>query len=394
MLYSNLMKSNSLYVHIPFCASRCPYCHFVTYAGMEELIPAYLRALAREIYWWGEYYEGSRLNSVYFGGGTPSILSVEQIEQLIQSIQTTFEIETDSEISLEVNPERKDLQYFSGLKTAGINRLSFGMQSASEKELVFLQRRHNLDDLVLAVENSREAGFDNISLDLIFGLPGQNVHSWAASLQKAVELEPEHISLYDLEISPGTVMHKWLERGAIRELSTDIRADMYEAAQKYLSDHGFEQYEISNWCRPGYQSRHNLGYWSGEKYVGVGTGAHGFNGRLRIANIGGVSEYINALSATEKNQAFPAAAQIDELSERERKQEFMFLGLRRIQTGVSERDFFQRFRTVLREDFTEECQKLIKLDLLIEFELNGERRLKLSQKGVLLANRVFQEFVD
>ena len=289
----------SLYFHIPFCVHRCAYCDFNTYAGQEAFIPAYVEALVREI----EAVAASApdrlpVHTIFFGGGTPSLLSPEHFERILGAIRKNFDLKpiidersvvTNSvvppEISLEANPGTVSLASLKGLRKAGFNRISFGVQSSHPEELRLLERIHDFFDVIESVKEARQAGFENLNLDLIYGLPQQTLERWQESLKRAVGLNPEHLSLYALTIEHDTPFGRWMAQGLMPLPDPDAAADMYEWASQYLQAQGYEQYEISNWARPGYPCRHNLQYWRNEPYLGFGAGAHGCAANLRIANI-------------------------------------------------------------------------------------------------------------
>ncbi|NPV77920.1 MAG: radical SAM family heme chaperone HemW [Anaerolineae bacterium] len=390
----------SLYLHIPFCRHRCGYCDFNTTAGLEALIPAYVDALRREIRLAGRS-AGERLpvHTVFFGGGTPSLLPVEAVAGILDEIREHFEVLAGAEISLEANPGTVSLESLQGFWMAGINRLSFGMQSANPAELAFLERQHDVFDVFKAVEWSRRAGFENLSLDLIFGLPGQGSDGWARTIETALVLKPAHLSLYALTVEEGTPLHRWIRRGLVTLPDDDLAAEMYELASERLEAAGFEQYEISNWAARDANGnnlfcRHNLQYWRGLPYLGFGAGAHGYAGGVRTANENGVRAYIQACQNAEAAvfPAGPAAIVRDRLTLKAEMQERMMVGLRLIKEGVSAADFLQRFGWPLEEVFRRQIQKLVAAGLL-EWSGENEKALRLTKRGRLLGNRVFMEFV-
>lgn len=402
MCYLNRMAKfpYSLYVHIPFCRHRCGYCDFNTAAGLEALIPRYVEALQREIRLVGEA-AGERLpvHTVFFGGGTPSLLPVEFVMRILDEINRDFEALAGAEISLEANPGTVSLETLQGYRAAGVNRLSFGMQSADPVELAFLERQHDVFDVFRAIEWSRKAGFANISLDLIFGLPGQGLDGWARTIETALRLKPEHLSLYALSIEEGTPLQRWIRRGLANLPDDDLAAEMYELAGERLEAAGFEQYEISNWAawnRSGKDltCRHNLQYWRGLPYLGFGAGAHGYASGVRTANLNGVRSYINACqnSRAVVFPAGPAAMTCNPLTARMEMQEVMMVGLRLTKEGVGGAGFTRRFGLSLEDAFPNQIQKLIAAGLL-EWAGENHDALRLTKRGRLLGNRVFMEFV-
>lgn len=387
---------NSLYFHIPFCTTRCGYCDFNTYAGMNHLIPKYLIALCKEV----EIYSGfsefpPEVHTIYFGGGTPSLLPLDALKRLIQSVRLNFQILGTTEITLEANPGNVDDLYFTGLHELGFNRISLGMQSANPDELAILNRHHDFEQVVRSVNLAKKAGIPHISLDLIFGIPGQSMESWKKTLQAAIALPIDHLSLYSLTIEEGTLLQKQILSKIIAAPDEDLAGSMYEYALDLLPGESFAQYEISNWAiNPAAQSQHNKQYWKCLPYYGFGAGAHGYLGHYRYENIPGINAYISSLEDLHplELQQVPSQVRGSLLSTWEEMQEFMMLGLRLTQEGVSRNDFQERFSYSLEEIFGEKIKKLIITGLIEEDPLNKER-LKLTRKGTLFGNRVFIEFV-
>ena len=402
------MTQTSVYLHIPFCRHRCAYCDFNTYAGLENLIPDYVRALCREIEFLGEAAE-ERLpvHTAYFGGGTPSLLSIADLERILLTLRAKFDLQPGLELTLEANPGTVTLAYLRDLRALGFNRLSLGMQSANPEELRLLERQHDFHAVVEAVRWARRAGLENLNLDLIFGLPDQSLESWKRSLSLAVNLQPEHFSLYALTVEAGTPLQRWAARGLINEPDADAAADMYEYAAGKLAEAGYLQYEISNWargeiehtsdiCQPRFACRHNLQYWRNLSYVGLGAGAHGYAGGMRIANILSPQAYIQRMIADAAPilcfPRTPAAAQATAIDRQAEIAETMMMGLRLTQEGISRRTFFARFSLRLEEYFGKEIGGLMRKGLL-EWAGEGGEVLRLTPRGRLLGNQVFVEFV-
>ncbi len=396
----------SLYFHIPFCVHRCAYCDFNTYAGQEALIPAYVDALVREI----ENVAASAparlpVHTIFFGGGTPSLLSPAQLEQVLRVVNAHFDLTpVDSadnvETSLEANPGTVTLVSLQGLRQAGFNRISFGVQSAHPEELRQLERIHDFFDVIESVKWARQAGFHNLNLDLIYGLPEQTLPRWQDSVRRAVDLNPEHLSLYALTIEPETPFGRWAERGLLPLPDPDLAADMYEWVSDYLEGQGYEQYEISNWARPGFQCRHNLQYWRNEPYLGFGAGAHGCANGLRISNVLRIKTYIEHMTGSRQIPSLnfplsPATVTQTHISLRVEMQETLMLGLRLTRAGVSGEIFQARFGAELPEVFGKEIDELVKLGLLEWVEPVSEvsRVLRLTRRGRLMGNQVFMRFV-
>lgn len=386
----------AVYLHIPFCVHRCGYCDFNTYAGLEDLIPAYTTALCREIALVAQS-AGERLpvHTIFFGGGTPSLLSEAQLESILFSLAEAFAWQPGIEISLEANPGTVSLASLQAMRRLGVNRLSLGMQSAHPGELRLLERQHDYPEVVRAVTAARQAGFDNLNLDLIYGLPEQELATWQHSLELALGLHPEHLSLYALTLEHGTPLKRWASRGLIPEPDPDQAAEMYEWADERLAEAGYEQYEISNWSRAQQPCRHNLQYWRGLPYLGLGAGAHGYAAGVRTANVLAPAAYIARLEsgAVQDFPRSPASASLTSVDRQAEIGETMMMGLRLTQEGVSEADFQARFGQSLEALFTAEIKELQSYGLL---QWTGEaprRRLRLTPRGRLLGNQVFMRFL-
>jgi oxygen-independent coproporphyrinogen-3 oxidase len=433
----------SLYFHIPFCTHRCAYCDFNTYAGQENLIPLYVEGLCREIRSIAlSAKQRLQVHTLFFGGGTPSLLTPAQFDRILQTVHENFSLVPSfssgssgtfgtsdpsvtsdsfipSETSLEANPGTVTLNSLRGFHQAGFNRISFGVQSFDARELRQLERTHDPCEVLDAFRLARKAGFDNINLDLIYGLPEQSLSHWQASLRHAVDLGPEHLSLYALTIEPGTPFGRWAARGLLPMPDPDLAADMYETATDYLEGQGYEQYEISNWSKPGFQCQHNLQYWLNQPYLGFGAGAHGCAIGLRIANVLHIKGYLNHFSSNipipdPPFPISPATATKTVLNSRIEMQETMLLGLRLTRTGISPDAFHARFGRYLMDVFGKEINELVELGLIecnnSHLSVRGEaavdfpfpkregagvrETLHLTRRGRLLGNQVFMRFVD
>ncbi len=391
----------SLYLHIPFCRHRCAYCDFNTYAGQDSYKSAYVDALCREIELSAQS-AGERLpvHTIFFGGGTPSLLSDDEFRQTMRAMATHFDVDPQAEISLEANPGTVSRESLGALREMGFNRISMGMQSAHPDDLRLLERQHSFFDVVQAVKWAREAGFGNINVDLMFGLPFQSLARWQETLERALALEVEHLSLYSLTVEHGTPFQHWTERGLIPAADPDLAADMYEHAETRLEQAGFQHYEISNWAKTqpvggSYACRHNLQYWRNQPYLGFGAGAHGYAGGQRTANVLGIRPYIERMR-TGQPQSFPATpatASLTPIDPQTEIEETMMVGLRLLEEGVSARAFEQRFQRQLADVFPSEIQRLTRLGL-IEWAGEDKDRLRLTPKGHLLGNLVFVEFIS
>jgi len=381
----------ALYLHIPFCAVRCPYCDFNTYAGLDALIEPYTAALCGEIRRGGEMRGRPPIRSIFIGGGTPTVPEPVQIARLLDACRAAFDVLPGAEITSEANPGTTDLARFAALREMGVNRLSMGVQSFDDAELRWLGRIHSAAEAEAAFGAARRAGFDNINLDFMFGLPGQRPEVWAATLARALALGPEHLSLYSLTVEEGTPLADSVRRGVDSAPDDDLAADLYQHAADVLIAAGFSQYEISNYARPGYECRHNLVYWRNEPYLGFGAGAHSFDleahargaGR-RWWNVRPVPAYIGRVTADRD-----AMADAEEIPPRLAMGETMMVGLRLVEEGVSDARFRDRFGLGLKDAFGDTIERLVASGLL-ERTADG---LRLSPRGRLLGNQVFAEFL-
>ncbi|MGE0130932.1 MAG: radical SAM family heme chaperone HemW [Blastocatellales bacterium] len=374
-----------IYIHIPFCATRCHYCNFATGGYETELARRYTAAARAEI----ERAEVSdrpqmrRVDTIYFGGGTPTTLTIEQISELIETCRRTFDIAPDSEITAEANPGSVSQNYLEELRAAGVNRLSFGVQSFDDGELQMIGRTHSSEDAREAVRMARAAGFANVSIDLIAGLPEQKMETWRRNLEEAFALEPDHLSVYLLELYKDAPLLHRINRGELRAIDDDLTVAMYFALVDEAERRGFEHYEISNWARPGFESRHNLKYWTGAPYWAFGVSAAGYDGQTRWSNTRNIHEYLQKIESGQS-----PVAEIVELDEDDRQSENLFLRLR-LKDGVDLGEHQRRFGVNAMERYHNEIERLREAGL-IEFD---ENRLKISRAGTVLANEVFAAFV-
>ena len=379
-----LLQTTSLYLHIPFCHTRCHYCDFNTYAGILPLREPYVRALITEVWLAGRLAQLAngtprRSRTIFFGGGTPSLLTVEQIKRLLSACREAFAVDEQAEITLEANPGTLSTEQLTGLRAAGINRLSLGSQSFDAELLHTLGRIHTAEEIVQALSNARAAGFRSINLDFMFGLPGQTMQHWKTTLDRALALHPEHFSLYSLIIEEGTPFYTWTNEGRIIPGDEDLCADMYEYADERLQAEGYENYEISNWALPGHESRHNLTYWQNLPYIGMGAGAHSFFGGRRFSNVLDPQEYITLLKKQQRPEA--EGEFIDRIQE---MSETAFLGLRTAH-GLHLPTFEERFAEPFTE-FVGTRLRVVEEAGLLERE---HEWIRLSKRGRLLGNEVF-----
>jgi len=390
------MSETSIYLHIPFCRRRCGYCDFNTFAGFSHAIPDYVKALVNEISFVSQkQQQQTPITTIFFGGGTPSLLEISDFEKIIKQLQTGFDLSPLVEMTLEANPGTVTREKLGELRQLGFTRVSFGMQSAHPRDLEMLDRQHSFTDVANAIAWSRMAGFEHINLDLIFAIPGQSLERWQESLRLAADFQVDHLSLYSLIIEDGTPMARWYEKGILEIVDEDLSAAMYQSARDILTKWGFIQYEISNYARrlpDGLESRcrHNLNTWRYQPYFGFGAGAHGFIGNQRTENVGMIPQYLKKMNHPEGD--WPAAKEITRLRKWDEMQEYMMVGLRLTDEGISQRDFFDRFNLQLSQVFGKQIHKCLRNGLL-EMVPNDLDRMRLTEKGRLLGNQVFMEFV-
>lgn len=385
----------SLYLHIPFCRHRCSYCDFNTYTSLSSLQADYAAALAAEIGQVGELgavETGQKLaaHTIFFGGGTPSLMTPEQLNLILTAVRNHFDLHPQAEISMEANPGTVDEAYLTAVRALGINRLSFGVQSVVPSELALLEREHDFVTVIEAVAQARSAGFDNFNLDLIYGVPGQTLSSWQASVAAVLSLQPTHLSLYCLTIEPGTPMQRWLENGRLAPPDPDLAADQYEWVVERLAQQ-FEHYEISNWALPGHQCEHNLTYWRNLPYLGLGAGAHGYAANQRYHIVRQPRVYIRRMNE-QKASAYPLTAAVADtysLTRQEAMADTVMTQLRLLQEGLDLHAFQTTFGQSLEEAYPGVLPQLIDWNL-VKIE-NG--RLLLTEQGCFLSNQVFHRFV-
>ena len=390
-----------LYIHVPFCKTKCPYCDFNTYQGIEGQMGSFLEAVTTELRLWGDALGHPRVRTVFFGGGTPSYLPDGDIAAILGAASSAFRIDPDAEITIEANPGDLGDAASRGLLLQGVNRLSIGVQSLDNGLLQLLGRRHSADGAIEAFRTAREAGIDNVNLDLMYGLPNQTAAQWEDTITRLAALGPEHISLYALTLEEGTPMRVWADQGKIPEPDPDVAADMYALAREVLADRGYHHYEISNWAKPGLQSRHNLIYWRNEPYLGVGPGAHSRLGENRFWTVLSPREYANRAAEWSEAGAF----RWPEFGEGELGQartvdgwehidadtactETMFLGLRLLD-GLDLAAASNSVGQDLAGRYGREIEELLGLGLLVR---EGDV-IRLDPSAYLIANQVFTRFL-
>ncbi len=432
------MQPIALYVHIPFCETKCPYCDFNTYAKIESLIPDYVTALRTEIELWAEILGSPPICTVFFGGGTPSYLPSEDISALMATISESFPLQDGAEVTLEANPGDFTPAKLSNFLDTGINRLSIGVQSFDDGLLRLLGRRHSASDAVEAYRMAQDAGFDNVSIDLMYGLPHQTIDHWRETLAQTGDLHPPHVSLYALTLEGGTPMEHSVSQGTLPTPDPDLAADMYALAEQYLGALRYRHYEISNWAADGKLGLHNIVYWRNEPYLGVGPGAHSSLARHRFSNLKPPREYVkrlhdpsgspattipvgdhlrhenmsrpdlrrggfqtrpydDAMATQESNsddshaaiRSMPVVDTIEFIDRPLEMAETMMLGLR-LDTGVSIPEFEARFGASPIEVYSDELAELQPTGLVET--VDGS--IRLTDKGRFLSNEVFVRFFD
>ena len=410
---SNSGKPLGIYVHIPFCKSKCEYCDFYSLGGSRDrrTTDQYLQALADHIRETGRLAPDYTVDTVYFGGGTPSFFGAENLEKILDELQKRFHFGADPEITLEANPDSVTPQGLKRLVRAGFNRISIGVQSDQDDMLKRLGRPHTYEQARMAVVRAREAGFANLSLDLMFGLPNQTLTGWRDTLENVLRLKPEHMSCYALKVEPNTPL--WEYRDCANLPNDDVQADMYLAASEILQDHGYEHYEISNFAKPGYECRHNIGYWKRVDYLGVGLGASSLIDNVRYSNTRDLYTYLSecenihdcymqypltegvtgsaVYSADGTHILVPAVnlhAAAEQTTRNEQMEEFMFLGLR-MRDGFYREEFTQAFGIPIEAVYGDALNHLQQEELL----LKREGRIYLTDKGMDLNNYVVAQFM-
>ena len=373
-----------LYIHIPFCVRKCAYCDFLSFPATERAHETYVAKLIEEIYGQSAGFQDYCVTSIFLGGGTPSILSADLMRDLFEALYQCFDIAVDAEISIEANPGTLTMEKLHMYRTCGINRISIGLQSADDEELKALGRIHCYDDFLKSFQRARQAGFTNINVDLMSALPGQTVQSLKNTLRKVMMLKPEHISAYSLIIEEGTPFYDRYHADQSAFPDEEMDREMYHLTKEIMAAQGFERYEISNYAKPGYECRHNIGYWTGVDYLGLGLGASSYTHGFRYHNVTDIDEYLSL----DLSEGGAAARDIQKMSEKEQIEEFMFLGLRMMK-GVSGSEFFERFGLNLWSIYGEVFDRLAAQGLL---EVR-KPEVRLTELGIDVSNMVLSEFL-
>lgn len=400
------MKTNKgLYIHIPFCLQKCHYCDFYSEAGTSSDFRAkYVDAICREIEWFGgrqglasqqsrQNRQNWQVDTVFLGGGTPSILEEEQTERIISAVFDNFSVAKDAEISMECNPATLTEKKLSAYRSAGINRLSLGVQSMEPTILKIMGRAHKPEDVIDNVKLARKAGFDNMNLDVMFGVPGQNMEIWKDTVRKVLDMEPEHLSFYTLEVAEGTEFYRRLAGGLLNETAPEEDRKMYHWMLETLDKAGYEHYEISNAAKAGYQCRHNLKYWSLEDYIGIGAAAHSFIANRRFSNEANASRYIDAVLGAETAAAItpPWAEWSQENSWEDSITDYMFTALRLVK-GVEKTDFAEKFGKEFWAAFADRKSQFEQYVAQGDAGEDGER-IWISRQGMDIANEIIAIFL-
>lgn len=375
----------AVYIHIPFCTNKCFYCDFNSYVLKDQPVMDYLRALDREMAYTVRDNPPGTIDTIFVGGGTPTVLKPDEMAYFLQSVRKHFpEWNEEIEFSMEANPGTTDADKLKVMMDGGVNRISFGVQSFNNDLLSGIGRIHNTDDVYRSIETAHKVGFSNMSIDLMFGLPNQTVEMMSHSLDKALELDLPHFSIYSLKVEENTLFHTLYNRNQLPLPSEDEELKMYQLIMEQMKTAGYKQYEISNFAKPGFESKHNITYWRNEDYYGLGAGAHGYVKRQRHINIKGVNPYVKACE-----EGLPRMDTFI-VDEKEAMEDFMMVGMR-VYEGVNRERFRQQFDGKEMDDvFADQLRKLLKEQLIVETE-DGYR---LSERGVLFGNNVFGAFVD
>jgi putative oxygen-independent coproporphyrinogen III oxidase len=370
-----------IYIHIPFCRKRCHYCDFFKTTDLRPKSRV-LEALKQELTTRAEELASDQINTIYLGGGTPSVLVVDELKDLLYTIRNNFHVSADAEITMEANPDDLSQAVLSYLREVGYNRLSMGVQSFSEQDLKLMNRRHGVFQAVQSVKWAKKAGFSNISIDLIYGLPNQNLEEWERNVKTAIEVDVQHISAYNLTYHEGTVFYDQLKKGILKELPDELSLQQFQLLIDLLKGAGFEHYEISNFCKPGYYSRHNSSYWKNEKYLGIGPSAHSFDLTSRRWNVSSVQKYLDGI---ENQQPY---CESELLSVRDRYNEYIITGLRTM-WGISEEKIKSEFPAEYGTHFQEVLKEYLKSGHIVF----SPEKVYLSEEGLFISDKIMADFM-
>ena len=392
-----------LYIHIPFCETKCSYCDFNTYAGIENLLTQYIDSICKEIKLWGSVIPNAHISTIFFGGGTPSYIPTNLLGQILNTIKNEMDTTNCTEITIESNPndlsEIKKLEYYLKI---GINRISIGIQSFNDIHLKNIDRRHSSSEGIHAIKNAKSAGFENINIDLMFGLPNQTKYEWIQTLEVVPTIPIQHISMYCLTIEKNTPMFHQVNQGVLQMPDQDLAAEMYEIATDFMKQENFRNYEISNWAKNNKICEHNLAYWKNQQFIGIGPGAHSLLSSYRFSNIESPKKYIQKLKSNpdfEKTQnnkqtdkdkflTIPTTENYEKQDIKTKMSDTMIMGLR-LDSGINLDEFEEKFQIKIEKIFPGKIDKLISENLINK----KNNQIKLSDKGKLLGNEVFINFL-
>ena len=370
-----------IYIHIPFCKRRCIYCDFFSTTQSEKK-SAYVRALCRELEMRRDYVEGEEIETIYLGGGTPSQLTEEELKAIFSSIYHIYKVKEDAEITLEANPDDLTPEYVAVLRQLPINRISMGIQTFQEETLKLLHRRHTAVQAIEAFRRCREAGFRNISIDLMYGLPGETLETWMQDLRQAINLRPEHISAYHLIYEEDTALWRLREQHCVEEADEDLSVSLFTTLIDRLSEAGYQHYEISNFCLPGLHSRHNSSYWTSKKYLGCGPSAHSFNGVSRQWNVASLEGYIKGVEEGELDY------EVEELDLYTRYNDYVLTSIRTC-WGMS----LSKLRSEFGEELYRYCMRMAKPHVDQGVLENSEGVLRLTRKGIFVSDGIMSDLM-
>jgi oxygen-independent coproporphyrinogen-3 oxidase len=372
---------SGIYIHIPFCRKRCHYCDFFKSTDFGAKYQMF-DALKKELTHRAPELESDEIRTIYLGGGTPSVLQVNELGELLETIRRNYQVSPEAEITMEANPDDLNQSKLSSIRELGYNRLSMGIQSFSESDLRLMNRRHSVEQAIRSVEWAQKAGFNNISIDLIYGLPHQTPEEWERGVHQAIDLNVQHISAYHLTYHEGTVFYEQLKKGLLKELPDETSLQQFEILVRILKEAGFEHYEISNFCQPGFYSRHNSSYWKNEKYLGIGPSAHSFDLKTRRWNVSSVSKYLKGIETGE------SYFESEILTEQDRYNDYIITGLRTV-WGISETviqtqfsaSYFLHFQKIMNKYFGSGKVK------------NAEGMISLTHQGMFISDQIMADFM-
>ena len=375
------MLKAGIYIHMPFCRVKCMYCDFYSVTDKDELMPIFFDSLIKEIQMSQLDTKSWKIDSIFIGGGTPSLMSPKQLENLIKELDNSFEISNVKEFTIEANPGEAPEERLRSFKSLGVNRVSMGVQSLNNDLLKFLTRIHGKDEVLKTFKVLRKVNFDNINCDLIFNIPNQTLKIWENDLKEVIQLGPEHLSCYSLTVEKGTQLYNYVNSGKVKMPSNDNGGELYNYTQSLMSDYGYEQYEISNWSKPKLECKHNLHYWEIDPCLAFGPSAHGFDGKSRFSNISNLDMYLNKIKLGKSPQI-----QIQELSNKNYSNELIGFGLR-IKNGIN----LNKISNELRPDFKNLLEK--NKNKWGKFLIKEDNRLRLTSEGYAFADAVAVDFL-